>query len=45
MNPHHCQHLKSCTKEYKEIVKRGWKCRIGKTELQEVTFYLKTHNL
>jgi hypothetical protein len=36
MDPHQLEHLKSCTKEYKEQVKRGWKCHVGKTELQEV---------
>ena len=33
MNTHHSQHLKSCTKEYKEQVKCGWKCHVGKTAL------------
>jgi hypothetical protein len=38
MNPHQYQHLKSCTKEYKEKVKCIWKCCVWKTELQEVQY-------
>jgi hypothetical protein len=46
MNPHHCEHLKSCTKEYKGQVKHEWKCHIRKTELQEVQLcFLKTQYL
>jgi hypothetical protein len=41
MNPHQRQHLKSCTKKYKEQVKHGWKCHVGKTELQEVQYVCK----
>jgi hypothetical protein len=35
MNSHQFKHLKSCTK-YKEKVKHGRKCYVGKTELLEV---------
>jgi hypothetical protein len=38
MNLHHCEHLKSCTKEYEEQVRHGWKCYIGKNELQDVWY-------
>jgi hypothetical protein len=45
MYPHHCEHLKSCTKEYKEQVKRGWKCHIEKIKLQEELYVFKTQYL
>jgi hypothetical protein len=41
MNPHHCENLNSCTKEYKEQVKHGTKGYIGSTELQEVLHVFK----
>jgi hypothetical protein len=45
VNPHQCEHLKSCTKEYKEQVKRGWKCHVGKAELQEVQYVEDSFNI
>ena len=32
INPHHCEHLKSHTKNYSEL-KHRWKCHVAKTEL------------
>jgi hypothetical protein len=45
MNSLHFKNLTSCTKEYKEQVKRGWKGHIGKTELLEAQYFLKTQHL
>jgi hypothetical protein len=39
MNPHHFEHLKSCTKKHQELT-RGWKCHCGKTELQKSSMFL-----
>jgi hypothetical protein len=45
MTPHHCEHLKSYTKEYKEQEKHGWQYHVGKTELQEVQYILMDDSL
>ena len=41
INPHHCEHLKSYTKNYSEL-KHWWKCHVAKTELYKSTIYLYT---
>ena len=41
INPHHCQHLKSHTKNYSEL-KHWWKCHIAKAELYNSTIYFST---
>jgi hypothetical protein len=41
INCHHWEHLKSFTKEYKEQLKRRWKCHVGKTVLQEAQYMFK----
>ena len=41
INPHHCEHLKSKTKNYSEL-KHWWKCHVAKTELYKSTIYFHT---
>ena len=38
INPNHCKHLKSNTKNYSEL-KHWWKCHVAKTELYKSTIY------
>ena len=45
MNPHRCEQLKSCTKVYKEQVKRRWQCGVGKIELQEMQYVFTQHSI
>ena len=44
INPHHCEHLKSHTKNYSEL-KDWWKCHVAKTELYKSTIYFFTQYL
>ena len=41
INPHHCEHLKSHTKNYSEQ-KHWWKFHVAKTELYKSTIYFYT---
>ena len=41
INPHRCEHLKSNTKNYKEL-KHWWKCHVAKTELFKSSIHFYT---